>query len=171
MWPWPHGPVRRPSHWHPTTWSRTEALAVPWPRLHCSLTLWSQVGLARGTKLLLCSLCPEMGCPHPSPQQNSHCGPQETISLSHSCKTPGPGAITCPMGWRSPADAKQALTVPISTVHKWQEVGAFLMALLTSKCDLPWVANGWGMLLPKAAITTLFMVCCGKRVASYLVGT
>lgn len=53
-----------------------------------------------------------------------------------------------------------------STTHKGQEVGAFLMALLTSKSDLPWVADGWGMLAPEGCLHVFFMVCCGKRVAT-----
>lgn len=62
----------------------------------------------------------------------------------------------CPMEWRSPVDAKQALRAPTSTSHKRQEMGVSLMALLKSKSGLPWMAKSWGMKTPRAAITLFF---------------
>lgn len=144
-------PARRPSHRHPTAWGLMKALTERWARYPSTLTLWSQVKLARGQKHLL---CPAMGCPQPSPGQRSNCKEQ----FPFLCKTSGSGAITCPTGRRIPVDAKQARRAPTSTSHKRQERGVFLMALLTSESDLLWVAKRWGMKNPKAAITLFFTV-------------
>ena len=146
------GHARRPPHWHPTIWGIIKALTVPWAWLHSTPHLM-ELGKA--------SWRDKAPSPHPMPRDGLSTpltwakwplwSTRDKLP-SHSCKTPGPGGITRPVGWRSPADAKRALTAPISTTHKGQEVVAFLMALLTSKSHLPQVASGWGMLAPDGCL-------------------
>lgn len=132
-------PARRPSHHQPPAWGLIKALTESWP-WHRHPMETHRVG-QREKVSSLSILGPVMSCPHPSPGQGRNCKEQ----FPFLCKTPGIGAIICPMGWRSTVDAKQALRGPTSTCHKRQETGIFLMALITSKSGLPWVAIIWGM--------------------------